>query len=193
MLQQRDRLPIRPMKIIQHHTQRHRPRHRAQQLRHRLKQKKPLRLRIRRLRPRNIRNTPRKVAREPADLTAESLHITREHASGACSTSCEHTAIHGSYGTARSSLHAPQQTANPSAFAPNAANDANRVFPIPGSPDNNTTRRAPDRASLRASSSSPRSTSRPTYATRGTPRSASGNGHPPTRHQPVRPTAPTRR
>jgi hypothetical protein len=59
--------------------------------------------------------------------------------SGACSTSCEHTSIHGSYGTARSSEHAPQQTGNPSTFAPNAAHDANRVFPILGSPDNVTT------------------------------------------------------
>ena len=65
---------------------------------------------------------------------------------GAFSTSCEHTEIHGSYGTASSSEHAPHRTANPSPCAPWPENDARRLLPIPGSPETSTTCRAPARA-----------------------------------------------
>lgn len=62
----------------------------------------------------------------------------------------------------RLSLHAPQHTANPSACARSAAWDARRVFPIPGSPDRSTARRAPARACARERSISARSSARPT-------------------------------
>jgi hypothetical protein len=47
VFEQRHRLPVRPMEIIEHHTQRDGLRDRPQQLDHGLEQQEPLRLRIR--------------------------------------------------------------------------------------------------------------------------------------------------
>ena len=79
VLQQRHRLAIRPLEVIEHDAQRHRRGHRPQQLRHGLEQQEALGLRIRGLSGRSVRNPAGEVARQPRHLAAVELRIVREH------------------------------------------------------------------------------------------------------------------
>ncbi len=188
--------PSAQWKSSEHHAQRAPSRHRAQQLGDRLEQQEPLGLRIRGLRRRRIRHPAREVASEPADLAAEPLHIARParrpaHARQTASTprSTAHTAPRDPPSSA------PQHTANPSAFAPSAAYDANLRLPDPRlTRQQHHLTRARPRLYPRAARAALARSRAPHTPTRGTARSASGNGHRPTAQPaPLRPTAPTTR
>ena len=175
VLEQRDRLPVGPMEVVEHHAQRLRAPHREQQLVDRSEQEEPLGLGIGGLRRGRVRRPAREIAREPRDLAAVRRDVSGEHVVR-CMLDQLRADLDPRLVRRRDVLAArtPADREPLRIARRSAACDASRVFPIPGSPDRSTTCRAPARACARERSISARSSARPTYATRGTDRSAAG-------------------
>ena len=115
VLEQRDRLPVGPMEVIEHHAQRLRARDRQQQLSDRFEQQEPLGLRIGGLRRGRIRHPASEIARQPADLAAVRRNVSGEHVARRMLDQLRADLDPRLIRRRRDPpMHAPQQTANPS-------------------------------------------------------------------------------
>ena len=183
------------MEVIEHHAQRLRRATARSSSADGLEQQEALGLRIGGLRRGRVRNPAGEVARQPADLAAVALRIVRRARRPV---------------RARPAASRPRSTAHTAPPDPRARTPADRepvrvraerrIGRQPGSsryPARPTAAPAaahPTAPGCARPRSSPRSSSRPTYAIRGTVRSASGSGHAPHRPRtapdPAAPTEP---
>ena len=96
MLEQRDRLRVRPVQIVEHDAHGHRGRQFNECARDGREEKEPLGLRVGALRLGHVGQPLRQLPCEARKFAAVSLDVSLKEIRGACSASWEHTEIQGS-------------------------------------------------------------------------------------------------
>ena len=182
VLEQRDRLRVSPVQVVEHEADGHRRRQLDERAGDGREEQEPLGLRIGALRLRHVRahrrgsSRARRASSPPCRATCRS-----SSSAGACSTSCEHTAIHGSYGTAELLRARAPQHGEPLAVRAVCRERRQAALADPGLAGDQHHLPCPRARGAARALHEPRApSSRPTNAARGADRSSAGSGQPPT-------------